>query len=65
MRLGLVHCVLQMGDLTLLPDGTAFLCNGAKTGKLSHCFDYSLLCEHFCAPVGWQSEFLCGTSSVN
>ena len=25
--------VLQMGDLTLLPDGTAFLCNGAQIGR--------------------------------
>ena len=23
----------QMGDLTLLPDGTVFLCNGAKVGE--------------------------------
>ena len=30
------HCcgfVLQMGDLTLLPDGTVFLCNGAQIGE--------------------------------
>ena len=25
--------LLQMGDLTLLPDGTAFLTNGAQIGK--------------------------------
>ena len=24
---------IQMGDLTLLPDGTVFLCNGAKVGE--------------------------------
>ena len=23
---------MQLGDLTLLPDGTAFLCNGARVG---------------------------------
>ena len=27
-----VALAMQMGDLTLLPDGTIFLCNGAKAG---------------------------------
>ena len=30
---------MQMGDLTLLPDGRLFLCSGAQQGKFLHLFN--------------------------
>ncbi len=37
--------LLQMGDLTLLPDGTVFLCNGAQIGE----WLFRLICPQLCS----------------
>ena len=34
---------MQMGELTLLPDGRAFLCNGAQKGQILLALNSTLL----------------------
>lgn len=53
-----------MGDLTLLPDGTVFLCNGAQIGKLAFLQQTMVTCVTqltSCLPVEWL-WLCCGAS---
>lgn len=54
-----------MGDLTLLPDGTVFLCNGAQIGKLAFLHHTMVTCVTqltSCLPGEWL--WLCYAASV-
>ena len=62
-----IVAALQMGDLTLLPDGTIFLCNGAQIGKyciISSRCSKALFCRHLSQQFIARAEVIGGISEV-